>query len=46
VFIAGRRRTELDNAVAEIGENVTAIEADESRPSNEVLNEPRTISYP
>jgi hypothetical protein len=30
VFIAGRRQTELDNAAAEIGENVTAIEADES----------------
>jgi NAD(P)-dependent dehydrogenase (short-subunit alcohol dehydrogenase family) len=28
VFIAGRRRAELDKAVAEIGENVTAVEAD------------------
>ncbi|WP_372511353.1 SDR family oxidoreductase [Mycobacterium parmense] len=30
VFIAGRRQAELDKAVAEIGENVTAIEADVS----------------
>jgi NAD(P)-dependent dehydrogenase (short-subunit alcohol dehydrogenase family) len=31
VFIAGRRQAELDKAVAEIGENVTAIEADVSK---------------
>src|SRR5579875_1377388 len=31
VFIAGRRRGELDKAAAEIGENVTAIEADVSK---------------
>jgi len=28
VFIAGRRQTELDKAVAEIGSNVTAVRAD------------------
>ena len=32
VFIAGRRQAELDKAAAEIGENVTAIEADLSTP--------------
>src|SRR6201995_1470680 len=31
VFIAGRRQTELDKAVAEIGENVTAVKADISK---------------
>ena len=31
VFIAGRRQAELDKAAAEIGENVTAIEADVSK---------------
>ncbi len=31
VFIAGRRLAELDKAVVEIGENVTAIEADVSK---------------
>jgi NAD(P)-dependent dehydrogenase (short-subunit alcohol dehydrogenase family) len=31
VFIAGRRQAELDKAVVEIGENVTAIEADVSK---------------
>lgn len=30
VFIAGRRQTDLDNAVTDIGDNVTAIEADVS----------------
>ncbi len=30
VFITGRRRAELDKAVAEIGRNVTAIQADAS----------------
>jgi hypothetical protein len=31
VFIAGRRQAELDKAVAEIGENVTAVKADISK---------------
>ena len=31
VFIAGRRQTELDAAVAEIGSNVTAVKADVSK---------------
>ena len=31
VFIAGRRQAELDNAVAEIGKNVTAVKADISK---------------
>ena len=31
VFIAGRRQTELDKAVAEIGSNVTAVRADVSK---------------
>ena len=30
VYITGRRRTELDKAVSEIGRNVTAIQADVS----------------
>ena len=31
VFIAGRRQAELDEAVAEIGQNVTAVKADISK---------------
>jgi NAD(P)-dependent dehydrogenase (short-subunit alcohol dehydrogenase family) len=31
VFIAGRRKAELDKAVAEIGKNVTAVQADVSK---------------
>ena len=31
MFIAGRRQAELDKAVAEIGENVTAVKADISK---------------
>jgi NAD(P)-dependent dehydrogenase (short-subunit alcohol dehydrogenase family) len=31
VFIAGRRQAELDAAVAQIGENVTAVKADISK---------------
>jgi NAD(P)-dependent dehydrogenase (short-subunit alcohol dehydrogenase family) len=34
VFIFGRRRSALDNAVHLIGANVTAIQADASRPED------------
>jgi NAD(P)-dependent dehydrogenase (short-subunit alcohol dehydrogenase family) len=34
VFITGRRKGELDKAVAEIGKNVTAVQGDVSNPSD------------
>ena len=34
VFIVGRRQAELDKAVAEIGKNIAAVQADVSRPSD------------
>jgi NAD(P)-dependent dehydrogenase (short-subunit alcohol dehydrogenase family) len=34
VFITGRRQSELDKAVAEIGSNVTAVQGDVSNPSD------------
>ncbi len=37
VFIAGRRQAELDKAVAEIGDNVTAIEADSTLDRGQVV---------
>jgi NAD(P)-dependent dehydrogenase (short-subunit alcohol dehydrogenase family) len=34
VFVVGRRQTELDNAVAAIGKNIAAVQADVSKPSD------------
>jgi NAD(P)-dependent dehydrogenase (short-subunit alcohol dehydrogenase family) len=34
VFIAGRRQTELDAAIDEIGKNVTGIQGDVSNPAD------------
>jgi NAD(P)-dependent dehydrogenase (short-subunit alcohol dehydrogenase family) len=34
VFIAGRRQAELDKAVAEIGDDVVAVQADVSKPAD------------
>jgi NAD(P)-dependent dehydrogenase (short-subunit alcohol dehydrogenase family) len=34
VFITGRRQAELDEAAAEIGSNVTAVQGDVANPSD------------